>query len=583
MNRDLIREIVKTRILNQDIQGNLLIIPPYREIIKKISEIDGKFDEIRSIKDKYADFLFKNSKELTALSIWIEIGMSNKASYLIESICENWLENMNYDRLEKAILILEENFRSSILNYSLGVILSIRGYHEDAIYYLKISAKMFKKENNLVYEKLSDVYICMTYIESGQISDEINEIIRNIHSCTGIDPILDLKIKHMLGCYHFRNYDVHKALDYFSDVYKYEKLLKNSKIKRICLSNIGSCYLYLGRLQEFLDLFNKIDEFNVTDNINKSIALFKTGDPKKAIECCNIALENARLKKSTIHEILALQVIASIKIKEKNIECADNVIKEALILAKNSQSQKHIGSCIGFQVKILIFSNKIDEARKNHEMMENFIDKNDYNNPFFIELRFLLARAERNFQLARKYRIELQKCADQLNDQSIMDGVDIEESENISRFRVLRYDSLDQPELVIHVLGADKVRFQGREIPESQWQSARARHLFDYLVHTPEGGTREHLLEMIFPGDTGSLAAFNTTLTRLRKALEPDLERGQQSKFLLRSGSRYYFNRQIAFDLDSMRFESLIRRMQSTSGLDAAHAARRLQAANRNG
>ena len=105
--------------------------------------------------------------------------------------------------------------------------------------------------------------------------------------------------------------------------------------------------------------------------------------------------------------------------------------------------------------------------------------------------------------------------------------------------------------------GAGEVR-DGREVTEKDWQSVRARLMTAYLLHTPEGATKPGLAEAIYPGEDPSDATMGMTLMRLRKALEPGLERGQPSRYLLRTDGRYRFNGEAHIELDTRAFDQAL-------------------------
>jgi DNA-binding SARP family transcriptional activator len=129
-----------------------------------------------------------------------------------------------------------------------------------------------------------------------------------------------------------------------------------------------------------------------------------------------------------------------------------------------------------------------------------------------------------------------------------------------------------EAELVIRCLGGLRVRRRDGEVGEREWQSARAKLLLAYLLHTPEGATKARLFEAIYPNEAPTEASMNMTLMRLRKALEPGLEKGQPSRFILRTDGRYAFNRQIPFELDSLSFERAIALARRASGADQTRA-----------
>lgn len=66
-----------------------------------------------------------------------------------------------------------------------------------------------------------------------------------------------------------------------------------------------------------------------------------------------------------------------------------------------------------------------------------------------------------------------------------------------------RGTSVSDPILQIGALGALQVQIDGVEIPEERWKSDKAKVLLLYLVLFPEGGSKEGLLDLLFPEGPG--------------------------------------------------------------------------------
>ncbi|MDB5100477.1 MAG: transcriptional activator domain protein [Cyanobacteria bacterium RYN_339] len=127
--------------------------------------------------------------------------------------------------------------------------------------------------------------------------------------------------------------------------------------------------------------------------------------------------------------------------------------------------------------------------------------------------------------------------------------------------------SLDRrPEIEVRCFGGFRAYRQGTQIPDRDWQTVRAKLLLAYFLHFPEGATKAQLLGEVFFGEEVSNDLMNITILRLRKALEPDLERGQPSRFVLRADGRYAFNAQAHVQVDTQDFEAALRGARLAQG-----------------
>lgn len=102
---------------------------------------------------------------------------------------------------------------------------------------------------------------------------------------------------------------------------------------------------------------------------------------------------------------------------------------------------------------------------------------------------------------------------------------------------------LPPPGLKIYCLGEFRVFRCGREIPAPMWKSKKARSLFKYLVHNRHRGytSKDILMELLWPDEDPrvSSARLQDALWSLRKTLEPEIERGTPSSYLIRDADSY--------------------------------------------
>ena len=97
-----------------------------------------------------------------------------------------------------------------------------------------------------------------------------------------------------------------------------------------------------------------------------------------------------------------------------------------------------------------------------------------------------------------------------------------------------------RPEMRITTFGALRVHRGGRALAERAIR-ARGMAVLASLICARGPVHRERLLEWHWPGRPvpGALAAMHTTLSELRRALEPGLPRGASSQFLVTEGESY--------------------------------------------
>ena len=112
--------------------------------------------------------------------------------------------------------------------------------------------------------------------------------------------------------------------------------------------------------------------------------------------------------------------------------------------------------------------------------------------------------------------------------------------------------------LKIVLFGEFLVLRGGVPIESGEWGRQKTRSLLKLMLTRPGGVfSRDEILEALWP-DTSPEAAersLRVTVSLLRRTLEPDLERGSDSHYILRRRPGYAFDRGVACEVDTWEFE----------------------------
>lgn len=114
------------------------------------------------------------------------------------------------------------------------------------------------------------------------------------------------------------------------------------------------------------------------------------------------------------------------------------------------------------------------------------------------------------------------------------------------------------PNLKVNLFGEFRVWRGDKLIGNEEWGRQKTRSLLKLLLTRP-GRTfpREEILEALWPGASPEAAdhSLRTTVGLLRRALEPDLKRGPDSRYVLSKRPGYLLDRRVDWDVDAWRFE----------------------------
>ena len=101
------------------------------------------------------------------------------------------------------------------------------------------------------------------------------------------------------------------------------------------------------------------------------------------------------------------------------------------------------------------------------------------------------------------------------------------------------------PRLEIKLLGRFEVLRDGQPIPEEDWGRRKTKTLLKVLLTEPgRVFTQDELIDALFGGENVEKATENIygRVSQLRRALEPGLQRGVDSTFIVRKGQGYRFD-----------------------------------------
>ena len=120
--------------------------------------------------------------------------------------------------------------------------------------------------------------------------------------------------------------------------------------------------------------------------------------------------------------------------------------------------------------------------------------------------------------------------------------------------------------LRINLFGEFLVR-RGEELIEpKEWGRQKTRSLLKLLLTRPgRAFSRDEILEALWPGAPPEAAerSLRVAVSLLRKALEPDLERGSESRYVLSKRPGYLFDCQADCWVDAWEFEEREQRAET--------------------
>jgi two-component SAPR family response regulator len=121
------------------------------------------------------------------------------------------------------------------------------------------------------------------------------------------------------------------------------------------------------------------------------------------------------------------------------------------------------------------------------------------------------------------------------------------------------------PVIAIQCFGDLQVQVDGQPIPNRQWRGFKTKLILAHLLAHPEGVTKEQLTDLLYGEMDTTRTAILVLLSRLRYALEPDLDKQTPSRFIQFLDGRYTFNFAVPYTLDTQEFHYHLKRGADTA------------------
>lgn len=322
------------------------------------------------------------------------------------------------------------------------------------------------------------------------------------------------------------------------------------------LNNLALCQLHLGRLGEARDVLSR--GLELCDQLDSprertfmrqtegylAIAEGRLTEADEAFARAETQAASIGDRHSRAHALLGM---AEVALERADLEGAERHLHQALARVERDPEDAISLEGALLQVEFRLRRNQAAHALEEIAALETRID-----HPRYRFQQFHLARLRMRAHAALSQSSEAQSLQRRIEDLKATWGY------------AERGTPVSDPLLQIGALGPLHVRIDGTEIPEERWKSDKAKVLLLYLVLFPEGGSKEGLLDLLFPEGPGARSALPMVVTRLRQALEPDMGRAEGSRYILHRQGRYVLNPAIRRELDVLAFRHAMARARKS-------------------
>lgn len=495
-------------------------------------------------------------------------------------------------RLEGMTLCNQGNYAQAIEKLSHSVAIAETINHSksvaDALMHLAIAQENLGKKDEAatgyfkcfaIYEKLRDKRgyarvannLAAIYFNIGEYRNALEYLFESLNASE------DLGLRHSQAASLANIGTVYGAIGEHATALAYEleglsiyETIGDRRNISVCLNNVGNRYRSLG------------DYANAIRYHRKGLAVAETiGYRKEHSQAAwNLGIDYASMKDYSSAEpyfqtalSIAEQIgnktlfveiqtsLANILASKGELTRALNVIEKADALAKELGSKKN-------QLALLTESKRIYEIMGEAEKSDAFRERERK----LKEEMFGEDEKRKTKALIEKYELEKARKDAEKYGIPISELTSVQEAIRVSveqKFKTTDPKQIQaEKPIIIRTFGKFEVSINGRKLSKEDWQRKKARDVFKYLlIHYRSAVTMEELAEQLWQSNPREIAtALKTTISHLRKALEPTLSAYQPSRYLTTQDHAYMLDFGEDADIDCMRFKTLLNEAKSETG-----------------
>jgi two-component SAPR family response regulator len=330
----------------------------------------------------------------------------------------------------------------------------------------------------------------------------------------------------------------------------------------VCLNNVGNRYRALG------------DYANAIRYHRKGLATAETiGYQKEHSQAAwNLGVDYASMKdfgsaepyfqvalaiaEQIGNKILTVEIqtgLASILVSKGDPAAAFVILEKADALAKELGSKKNQ---LALLTELKRVHEQLGESEKSnafreqeHKLKEEIFGEEEKRKTKALIEKYELEKARRD---AEKYGIPTNELT------SFQEAIRISVEQKFMTSGVSQ--AQEKKPIVIRTFGKFEVMLNGRRLSKEDWQRKKVRDVFKYLlIHYRKAVTNEELAEQLWQSSSREVAAaLKTTISHLRKALEPTLSAYQPSRYLTTQDHAYLLDFGDEAEIDFVEFKRLL-------------------------
>jgi DNA-binding SARP family transcriptional activator len=549
--------------------------PALRGLLLRRFPVDVRLEERRKLLRRVGDYYWRVGQSATALRFWIDAGELSWAAERLVAIAEDWLAEGRLEALASTIDALGPDGERVELLATRGELYRRWGDLPRAEQFFARAVELCAGEDQALVRARARLGQAQVAGSRGDVKTAQEHLAEARPGLVGV-PRFELDLLILEGGLALLSAETELAIASFRAALDLGRRHGDTYGEGRAMHNLGICYIRQGEFERALECYDSALAREPEDGapiiwmtpINRALVLVHLGRFAEAEAAAENSLDLVRRFKLTREEGYALRILGFSRLRRGAFESAATCFDSAELLARRANDTLGLAYSLNFRAELAIAEGDLKAATELVEDVERAMGGVEATRGI---LEFAQTRARLSLAAGREAEAavaieDLIERARALGYKHVLDETELMAAElrpTPTGSRAPAVEPVHAPapptELRVSCFGGLRVWRADAEVSDREWQTARAKLLLAFFLFNPEGATKAHLLEAVFPQEEISNALMNMTLMRVRKALEPQLEKGQPSRFILRSDGRYSFNLQAHVELDTREFEHQLR------------------------
>lgn len=609
--------VKKQSILETDFDGEYRYNPIFKDFLQEKAKETLSQKEISNLYYKISKYFLSNKENETALDYLLLSKNFKEAENLLLTLAQEFINNNRLETLNKYLQKFPEEYlkNSENLQIYFGEVNRLWGNYTEALEYYSKVKELSKKENNFSVLGMAYVYESIIHSSKGEnISDEIiDESLKVFNSDDSNGLALAYNTK---GIFLLFKEHIYESLEYFEKSLKHYETTGDLIGQAKVLHNLGYAYSILGNFEHSLDTYKRsVVQTELTGKYphpmtynNIAIIYNYMGDFFEAKKYAEKSLEISQKLQYKREQAYSYWTLGMLYANMDNFQKAEeyfNISATIGLEIGDRQTQANGLSGLSELERLKGKTNHalelIDEAIRrrdlplnDHGTMELLIQKilicidlKDYkttkeylentalnkleklNYKYYLTLYYFylsVVYEEENFEKAKSY---MDKTYNLVKENNYY--IFLSQQKYIPKYLKEKFEAKTievevkktiESKIKFSCFGDFKVYRQDKLITNKEWSGYKTKLAMAYLLHNTKGVTKEQLANLLYPDMDITRTAINVILSRVRKALEPELGKKNVSEYIIFNEGKYSFNFVTDYWLDTEEFNYLVKELK---------------------